>query len=342
MNKKQQIAVLIGICISGVFLWIAFRDLQPDQVVDEIRRANIGLLLFSAVWFFASMILIALRWQYLLRAVQHVPLKNLTALVAICYMGNNIYPLRSGEALRIFLLQRNQHVPVIKSTTTVIVERVFDGLVMLTFILIPMAITDIVSADVRRVVAFTAPFFLSALALFFVLAARPNLLRRLMLWVNRFLPEKLAALVTAIGEGVIGGLEGLRSPVDLAGAIVSSYASWVAEASVYWIVMFAFDLDLSFAVALLVTGTVNLAGLLPASPGQIGVFEFFGQAVLIAAGVNAELALGYTLTVHVVIWLPVTLVGAFLLIRQGLGWSAIARARQLEEQAARSETIPNA
>ncbi len=105
------------------------------------------------------------------------------------------------------------------------------------------------------------------------------------------------------------------------------------EASVYWMVMFAFDLNLSYAVALLVVGTVNLAGLIPASPGQLGVYEFFASTVMRAAGVPNNQALAYAVVVHIVIWLPVTLVGFYFLARQGLGWSAITRARDLERSA---------
>ncbi len=79
----------------------------------------------------------------------------------------------------------------------------------------------------------------------------------------------------------------------------------------------------------MVVGTVNLAGLIPASPGQVGVFEFFASTVLVAAGIEETLAASYALTVHIVIWLPVTMVGFYFLIKRGLGWQAITQARNL-------------
>ena len=84
---------------------------------------------------------------------------------------------------------------------------------------------------------------------------------------------------------------------------------------------------------LLTVGVVNLAGLIPASPGQIGVFEFFVSLVLIAVGVADTEAHAYALVVHLVIWLPVTLAGFAFLVRQGLGWGAITHARELEQVA---------
>ncbi|MBL8164844.1 MAG: flippase-like domain-containing protein [Anaerolineae bacterium] len=335
MKVSKWLVAGVGLIISGVFLWFAFRKLEPEAVWASIQQVNAGWLLVGAVVYFGAVTLISLRWQFLLRAIKLVELRNLIPLVSIGYMGNNVYPFRSGEILRIVLLQHHYRVPIAKATTTVVVERAFDGIVMLTFIAVALLFVEAVSIEVRRVVMFAAPIFLTVVAVFFLLAARPNLLRQLTHFMGRFLPGRLHNIASRLGEDIIGGLEGLRSPKDLAGAVASSYASWMVEALVYWIVSAAFGLQLSYAVMLLVVGVVNLAGLIPASPGQIGVFEFFVSVVLIAVGVAPSQSQAYALVVHLVIWLPVTLVGFFFLIRQGLGWGAITGAHELEKQAAR-------
>jgi uncharacterized membrane protein YbhN (UPF0104 family) len=158
-------------------------------------------------------------------------------------------------------------------------------------------------------------------------------LRRILHLLGRILPGRIHRVMTRLADEVIGGLQGLRSPADLAGAVVFSFASWMVEASVYWIVSFAFGLGVGYPVMLLTVGVVNLAGLIPASPGQIGVFEFFVSLVLIAMGVADAEAHAYALAVHVVIWLPVTLAGFAFLVRQGLGWGDITHARELEQVA---------
>ncbi len=323
-----------GILISAIFLWFAFRNLNPEQVWTHIQNANGLLLIFGAVWYFAAVTVITLRWKFLLNAIRRLSVRQLIPLVCIGYAGNNIYPFRSGELLRIVLLQRNYAVPLARATTTVVVERVFDGLVMLTFIVVSLLVSDVPSPEVRMVASVAAPLFLTALAVFFLLAARPDMLRRVYQIVSRPLPERVRSLTENMVEEVISGLDGLRSPADLAGTIISSYVTWALEASVYWIVSQAFDLQTSYFTMLLVVGVVNLAGLIPASPGQFGVFETFASSVLIAAGVSQAQSVAFALTIHMVIWLPVTLVGLFFLVQQGLNLSAISRARQLEQKAA--------
>jgi len=333
MTRNRQIAIGIGILISAVFLFLAFQGLQPDQFLASLQGVDIGLLFVAAVLYFGAVILISLRWQYLLRSIQAVPLTSLVQLVSIGYMGNNVYPLRAGEALRIFLTWRNHRVPVAKTATTVIIERVFDGLVMLSFLMLALLVVDIQSDEIHQVINLAAPVFLVAIIAFFVLASQPDLLRRIEKFVVRFLPPAIGQRIDNLAEDIIHGLESLRSPLYLAGAVITSFISWGIEAAVYWVVMFAFGLDLGYPVALLVVGTVNLSGILPATSGQFGVYEFFVKLALVAIGVGEDIALAYAIVVHIVIWLPVTLVGFAFLIRQGLGWTDITQAQKLESTA---------
>lgn len=330
MRVNKWLVVGLGILISLIFLWLAFGNLEIDAVLGYIRQVNLLWLAAAVAVFIVSVVLIAWRWSFLLRAVEAVPLGYLTRLVMIGYMGNNVYPFRTGEVLRVVLLQHHYHVPIARSATTVIVERVFDGLVMLSFIVVALLFVPIATPEIQAMVQIASVLFLGAVAVFFVLAFRPGLMRTLLRLFERFLPARLAQIVNQIGEGILSGLESLRSPKDLAGAVFASYASWLVHAVSYWMVAAAFGLQLGYPVMLLAVGMVNLAGLIPASPGQIGIFEYFGGLALIAAGVAPEQAKAFALVTHVVVWLPATVLGFYYLIRQGLGWSAITQARELE------------
>ncbi len=332
-STRTRWIVLVGLLISAIFLYLAFRGLQPRAFLNTLGTVNLPLLLAATAVYFVAVAIITLRWQFLLRAVAHVPLWPLTKIVAIGYMGNNVYPLRAGEALRIYLLKRNHGVIAAGSATTVVVERAFDGIVMLTFIIVSLLLLEIESPEIALVLNAAAPIFGLAVTAFFLLAAFPNLLSGLVRQIAKLLPHAIGDLLLRLSEGVLTGLGGLRSPLQLAGAVVASYATWAVEAVVYWIVMQAFGLELGYPVALLVVGTVNLAGLIPASPGQVGVYEFFASAVLVAVGIERETALAYAIVVHIVIWLPITLAGFAFLVQQGLGWRAITRANEMERRA---------
>jgi uncharacterized membrane protein YbhN (UPF0104 family) len=77
---------------------------------------------------------------------------------------------------------------------------------------------------------------------------------------------------------------------------------------------------------MLMNGVVNLATTLPGAPGYIGTFDLPGIAILTAAGVNQAVATGYTFVLHVALWLPITVLGAFYMTREGIKWNDSLRA----------------
>ena len=335
-HPRKRLALAAGTIVSAIFLVLAFRGLQPDKFWSSLAEVSLPWLLVAILVYFAAVVVIALRWQFLLRAVKFVPLVALTKLVFIGYMGNNVYPLRAGDALRILLLRRNHDVPLLRSTTIVAIERMFDGCVMLTFVLFSLLLIEVESSEVETIVRISAPVFAGALLLALALAAKPNLLRRATHLALKILPHRIGAPISGYAEEIIAGLEGLRSPVHLFGALISSFITWAIEAATYSFVMRAFDLELNYAVALLLVGAVNLAGIIPASPGQVGVNEFVVISILTALGIAAPLATAYAVVVHIAIWLPITIAGFALLVKQGLGWADIGRAKDIES----AEALP--
>ena len=85
---------------------------------------------------------------------------------------------------------------------------------------------------------------------------------------------------------------------------------------------------------MLMNGIVNLIGIIPAAPGYIGTFDASGIAVLLAYGVDRAVAAGYTIVLHVALWLPITLVGAWYMTREGVHWSDAMRREEEAESSA--------
>jgi uncharacterized membrane protein YbhN (UPF0104 family) len=84
--------------------------------------------------------------------------------------------------------------------------------------------------------------------------------------------------------------------------------------------MHAFDFEVSFFTLMLMNGIVNLTTTIPSAPGYIGTFDAPGIAVLKAYGVEAALAAGYTLVLHVALWFPITALGLFYFWPESKKW----------------------
>ena len=152
------------------------------------------------------------------------------------------------------------------------------------------------------------------------MAASQNLLA----WFTaRLVPQRFRKAVLEVGARFLGGLESLRSPLEILMVFLTSVVIWLLETGKYWFVMHAFNFEVSFFALMLMNGVVNLATTIPSAPGYVGTFDAPGIAVLEAYGIPHALASGYTFVLHFALWLPITALGAFYLAREGIKWGEV-------------------
>lgn len=242
-------------------------------------------------------------------------------------MGNNIYPARAGEVLRAVVLKKHEGVPISASLATIFIERVFDGVVMLGFVFLNLPELARLNSDsgfvgsIQNLSIWGAAAFIGALIIFLLAAAFPAASERIIEKVFiRFLPERIREKVLGFARRFLSGLESLRSPREALMVFVTSVIIWLFETGKYWFVMHAFPFQVSFFALMLMNGIVNLSTTLPSAPGYVGTFDAPGIALLTAYGVPGEVAAGYTLVLHVALWLPITALGAWYFAREGMRW----------------------
>jgi uncharacterized protein (TIRG00374 family) len=324
--KKWQF--WLGVLVSILFIWLALRGLHLDQFWDAVKQANYWWLLPGVAVYFVGVWVRAWRWHYLLGPIKRIPTRAMFPITTIGYMGNNIYPARAGEVLRAVILKRKEQVPVSASLATIIVERIFDGVVMLAFVFVNLPELAKLTGEsgfvgnIQQAAVIGTGAFLGALAAFLLAAMFPQVMARVGLWgIEHFTPKRLHGKIIGIMNKFLDGLASLRSPFNVLMVFFTSVIIWLLETGKYWFVMHAFDFSVSFFALMLMNGIVNLATTIPSAPGYIGTFDAPGIAVLSAYGVAQATAAGYTLVLHVALWLPITLLGAYYLAREGIKWS---------------------
>lgn len=320
----------LGVLISAGLLWWALRGLRLEEVWGSLKDANYIWLLPGIAVYFLGVWARAWRWHYLLRPLKRIPTRTMFPIVAIGYMGNNIYPARAGELLRAFVLRRREQVPISASLATIIVERAFDGIVMLSFVFLNLPELATLTVDsgfagsIQSLALIGAAVFLGAVVVFLLMAIFPDRSRQVSAWlVGRLAPIRWRENLMGVAERFLEGLASLRSPADVLMVLATSVVIWLFETGKYWFVMHAFPFEVSFFALMLMNGIVNLATTIPSAPGYVGTFDAPGIAVLEAYSVSRAVAAGYTLVLHVALWLPITLLGAFYMLRESLSWSAV-------------------
>jgi len=322
LRKRWPILVL-GLLISLGLLWYTFRDLHTGEILAALRGANYWWLVPGVAIYFISVWFRSWRWKFLLRGSKRVSANRLFPVVVIGYMGNNLLPFRLGEVLRAYVLWRRERVNIGTSLTTAVLERLFDGLTMVLFVLFGLLFVPL-SPFFSRLVTVASAVFFGALVVFLVLASRPRLLHRIAhSLIETLMPEPVREPLFDLVEGVIAGLESLRSGRDVLVVFLVTLLVWILEAMNHWLVSFAFNLQLPYYGIVLMGGVVNLLTALPSLPGYIGTFEGGGVQVLEVIGAPSGPAASYILVLHGILLVPVTLLGLILMAREGVRWTEI-------------------
>ena len=312
----------IGIVISLAFLFIAFRGQDFGQIRDALGQVNYSYLIPALALYFAGVWVRAIRWSVLLRPLARVSSRQTFPIVVVGYMANNVLPLRTGELVRSYVLGRRFGVRKTSALATIAVERLFDGLIMLGFMLVAATVVSLTS-ELRHVALVAFLLFAAILIGLFVLTLGGDLRDRLLQLVLGPLPTPVADRVERLAESFLSGLGVLTRKADLALVAGTSLLAWLLEASMYWFIAQGFGRELrevmGGAAVLLTTGVANLATLIPSSPGYVGPFENGVLWVVNGAlGVPRGVALSYALVVHAALLFPITLLGLLEWWRQHL------------------------
>jgi uncharacterized protein (TIRG00374 family) len=325
MLKRWQFWV--GLLISFVFLYFPLRAMNLPKVWQVVQAAGYWWLIPGVGVYFVGVWVRTWRWHYLLRPLKNISVRSMFPIVTIGYMGNNIYPARAGEVLRAAILKQREGIPISASLATVIIERIFDAVVMLGFVFFNLSELASLTADsgfvgnINNLTLWGAFAFIGALLVFMLAAMFPKVTERVVNWfIDRLVPLKVREKVRGFSLRFLTGMESLRSPKDALMVFFTTVLIWMLETGKYWFIMHAFSFEVSFFALMLMNGIVNLATTLPSAPGYVGTFDAPGIALLVAYGVNPEVAAAYTLVLHAALWFPITLLGAYYYLRQPLRW----------------------
>jgi glycosyltransferase 2 family protein len=145
MRKKLisalQYIIFLGL---GVFLiWWQLKGMTPkdkDLFFESLRNANYWLMPVIVVIALLSHLSRCFRWKILLEPMGYNPrLSNMFCATMVGYLANSAVP-RLGEVLKCTILSRYEKLPVDKLFGTIVIERIFDLISFVVFILITLTI----------------------------------------------------------------------------------------------------------------------------------------------------------------------------------------------------------
>jgi uncharacterized protein (TIRG00374 family) len=311
----------LAVGLLAVFL----RNAHLSVVWQEIRHAEVALIVAAIASMFVNTAVRSVRWQYLLKPVGSATFGNAFRATSIGFAATCLLPARAGEFLRPYVLARRERFSATAAFATVVLERVLDlvsvVLLLAAFVLFfdpGMSQRDSgLYGAVRFGGLLAAATALGLLAVMFALAGRPEGVTRIVMRLETILPGRVAHLIARLAGLFAEGLGVARDPRRLLVSLGWSVSLWLAIGFGIWASCRAFHIEIPFAGSFLMMALLTVGVAVP-TPGGVGGFhEAFRIAATAFYGVPNDRAVGAAIVLHAVSFVPVTVVGLLCLAREG-------------------------
>jgi glycosyltransferase 2 family protein len=318
----------LGIIVSVALLWYAFHDIEWAQASSEIRRANIWLLVLSALAATGIFPLRARRWRTILDPIEpNLPFAPLWHATAIGMMVSNVVPARAGELARAYALSREvRRIPFSTAFASLAVDRVFDALIVLLLMFVAMLLPSFpggASATIARY-AIGGVVFVAAvvLVLYLIVFFPARIIALFELFARRVAPA-LEARGREVLLSFANGLGVLRSPRRFAAVFWWALLHWLLNGFAFWLGFVAVGMRAPLGMAFFTQGFIAIGVAVPSSPGFFGVFEAVAKVALGVYGIPETLAVTWAIGFHLLSFIPITLIGAYYFARAGLTFAEL-------------------
>jgi uncharacterized protein (TIRG00374 family) len=199
--------------------------------------------------------------------------------------------------------------------STVLLDRFFDltGLLLMALLFFPRAsLPHRVSQAIYLIIGLVA-----VCVLFIILLSRQSLANRL---AARFaVVEK--SFLAKFGKRIIEVQENLSrigSPLTIILFVIMSFFTWLSMSVALWVVTRALGIPVPFACIPFVCALLNIGITIPSSPGYVGLYQFLLVYLLSIFGVPKYEGFTISILYHASWYIPYTIVGFALLLREHL------------------------
>jgi glycosyltransferase 2 family protein len=321
-NRTRYIVLALAYAVSlGSLVW-TLRDAELDRLVGDVAGLNplwIGLGIASML----SVYLVqGFRWSLILAPVGKLDVLQGTRAVFAGLFVSEVFPFRAGEIIRCYLVGNLTKLPFSVTLASVLIERMFDGLVMWVGLRFALRNTQIPRSQ-QLAVDSLGVFVLLGMIILGIALFRPKLKHARMPasgWRKRwFVLQEDLALIGHSGY--------------LWAALAATVPYLLLQVVPVYLLFREYDFKLSFGVALALMMLIRLAAALPQAPATLGLFQVLTREFLVLGfGIIPDEAARFSLVLWGVIKIPLLIAGAIAVAVTGTKIGELTKAAREAHQ----------
>jgi len=341
-----KVRTILSLLVGALFAYWFAHKLNWAEVWIEVRKANWGQLGLALALLVGTYFVRVLRWRQLLEPMARPSLSALFRATMIGFTALFFVGRAAEMIVRPAALSVKEHVHPSASYATVMIERVFDMVMVVVFFAVNLVFFEYIArdADASRLfgwIKVTGVFllFVAAGGIYGLSAFRRGrngaltYLEKKLSW----LPKRAHAATISLLRHISEGLAVLHDARGLTVTVSYTVLIWLMCALAHLLVVRAFGIpyeDVPFTGAVFVMGLSMLGSVVPTPGGATGPFHTAAAASLTFLGVEQNKAASVAIILHLVIFTPATVFGMYYLVKEGLSLDRLQRvgAENDEEQ----------
>jgi hypothetical protein len=325
MKPRPTLALLLGLALSALFLWLALRNVDADAIASALSRAELAYAAPLLVLLAGFCVAKAWRWGLLLALPARSALGPLTHAVLVGYAATSLLPLQLGELVRAWAGVRAVKRPAAEVLVSIALERILDLFAVLLVLSVVMLAGGPLPEGLMRAAWLMGAAALALLAALVFYVAWTDVCLRWAAGATRFLSPGLRDRLLAQLRAGAAGAATLKRPSAWAPLLVSSIAQWACMCGCIAASCFALGLQTPPPAYAAVLGLTIVGMSLPSGPGYVGSIQLAFSLALAPFAVPTSDAIAASLFYHVLVCGSLTLAGVASLYRLGGRWRSVAR-----------------
>jgi uncharacterized protein (TIRG00374 family) len=338
---KRNLRILAGLAVGALFVYLFANKLDWSEVWVDLGKAEWGRLSLAGALIVGTYVIRSLRWRTLLPAPTRPSFMALMRATVVGFTALFLMGRAAEMIVRPAALSMKERISPSTSYATVLIERVFDMVMVVIFFAANLAFFEFTRRDSESTHTFGV-IRITGISLLLVSGAGIyglSVFRSRRAAVLSYVERKCARLPGALSNGITGLLrqisEGLAVLHNARGlAVVVSYTVllWLLVVGAYLLVIRAFAVppeQIPVTGAVFVMGLSMLGSVVPTPGASTGPFHAATAASLVFLGVERNKAASAAILLHLVIFMPAIMFGVFYLLKDGI---SLARLMHVGEQ----------
>ncbi|MGQ9618310.1 MAG: lysylphosphatidylglycerol synthase transmembrane domain-containing protein [Candidatus Aminicenantia bacterium] len=332
---------LVLVIVTGALLFLFLRNTNWSEMLYHLSKITFASVIFFSFFTALNFVIRAIRWKFMLASVKKIKFRILFNSIVIGFSISYTLPGRIGEIARPVILGLKENISRSYAFGTVVMERILDILSVLFLYSVFVSWSFIsgnkkaeesaLFAMIKRGSAFALIFVAIFITVAFLLLKKKHWLEKFLMFITKPFPSKIRNEVMKIGNGFVEGINFFStSGRNTFYSILFSIILWLCISLSYYSFLRFSGVKENFILTFPYILILAIGASIP-TPGMVGSFHAASRIALVAIfQLDRDLAVGYTLVMHLLVVGITVLLGTLASWQEGLNWIKIKMMREME------------